>query len=254
MIYIHTYTHTHIYRERELIVIYLFCCHLDCGNYQRGGIDLVFVLDDSGSITNTGFDFTKKFITDISSALDIGLQINLVGVILFGTSTSIEFSVIQYTDKASLLAAIDNLSYRGGYTNTHAALDLLRTAGLPGGALSLRSGFTHVAIVITDGRSSDENATLTAASALHSSNIYDQVYAIGVDRADVTELNAIASDPSLVFFTSNFDSDTVAALEQNVTQQLVPCVGKLSLQITYQIIKLNLILGLTCFITHHTHS
>ena len=211
------------------IVVNLFYSQLDCGNGQRGGIDLVFVLDESGSIGASGFDLIREFVANISSALDIGLQRSLVGVILFSNNANIEFSVTQHTDEASLLTAIDNLPYRGGGTNTATAIDLLRTAGQPGGALNLRNGFTHVAMLITDGRSSSQQATLTAASALHSSNIYDQVYAIGVSGAVATELNAIASDPSLVFFTSNFDSDSVAALEQSVTQQLMPCVGKFSI-------------------------
>ena len=163
--------------------------------------------------------------------MDIGLQKSLVGVILFSSSPRIEFSVTQHTDEVSLLTAIDNLPYRGGGTNTAAALDLLRTAGQPGGTLNLRNGYTHVAMIITDGRSNNQQATLTAASALHSSNIYDQVYAIGVSGAVATELNAIASDPSLVFFTSTFDSDSVAALEQSVTQQLMSCVCKLYYQL-----------------------
>ena len=211
------------------IIFNLFYCYLDCGNGQTGGIDLVFVLDESGSITASGFDLIREFVANISSALDIGLQRSLVGVILFSTSTHIEFSVTQHTDEASLLTAIDNLPYGGGGTNTAAAIDLLRTAGQPGGALNLRNGFTHVAMLITDGRSSSQQATITAASNLHSSNTYDQVYAIGVSGANATELNAIASDPSLVFFTSNFDSSSVAALELSVTQQLMPCVGELSL-------------------------
>ena len=159
--------------------------------------------------------------------MDIGLQRSLVGVILFGSDATAEFGVTQNIDEASLLSAINNLPYGGGSTNTAAALNLLRTAGQPGGALNLRDGFTHIAIVVTDGQSNDETATLTAASALHASNIYNQVYAVGVSGADDTELNAIASDSSLVFFTSSFDSNTIAMLEQSVTQQLMPCVGKL---------------------------
>ena len=166
----------------------------------------------------------RGFVANISIALDIGLQRSLVGTILFSTNAGIVFGVTQHTDEASLLTAIDNLPYNGGATNTAAALDLLRTAGQPGGALNLRNGFTHVAMLITDGRSNSQQATLTAASNLHSSNIYDQVYAIGVSGADATELNAIASDPSLVFFTGNLDSDSIVELEQNVTQQLMPCV------------------------------
>ena len=84
-------------------------------------------------------------------------------------------------------------------------------------------------MLITIIESNDEQATLTAASNLHSSNIYDQVYAIGVSGADATEPNAIASDPSLVFFISQPNTNGIAAVVQNITQQLMSCVGKLSI-------------------------
>ena len=86
--------------------------------------------------------------------------------------------------------------------------------------MDLRPGYVPIAIVVTDGRSNSQNATLAAATALHASNIYAQVYAVGVSGANPTELNAIDSDPSLVFFTSNFDSAAIAAIQQNLTQQL----------------------------------
>ena len=183
------------------------------------------MLDESGSIGASGFALLRQLVQQISTGLDIGLQRSLVGVIQFSGSVSLQFGVTQHTDQTSLLTAISNLPYRGGGTNTAGALDFLRTTGQPGGALNLRDGFTHVAIVVTDGVSSSQSATLNAASTLHASGIYDQVYAVGVSGADTTELNAIASDPSLVFFDSNFDSAAIAALEQSVTQQLMSCIG-----------------------------
>ena len=205
---------------------FTFVMQLDCGIGQTGGIDLVFVLDESGSIGAVQFNLLRQFAMQISRGLDIGLRRSLVGAILFASSPSLEFGVTQNTNQADLQAAIANLPYRSGGTNTAAALDLLRTAGQPGGALNLRDGFIHIAIVVTDGRSASLRLTMEAASALHASNIYNQVYAIGVSGADQRELQAIASDPSLVFFTSSFDSRTIAALQQSVTQMLMPCVGK----------------------------
>ena len=55
--------------------------------------------------------------------------------------------------QVSLLSAINNLPYRAGFTNTAIGLNLLRTAGQPGGALNLRDGFNHITILITDGES-----------------------------------------------------------------------------------------------------
>ena len=160
--------------------------------------------------------------------MDIGLQRSLVGVISFSDDAYFNFGVTQHTDQASLLTAINNIPYRKGFTNTAAALDLLRTAGRSNGALNLRDGFTHIAILITDGESNRGN-TGGAASRLHAANIYSEIYAVGVENADLDELNLIASERSLVFFDSDFDSAAISSLEQSVTQQLMPCVGKLSI-------------------------
>ena len=163
--------------------------------------------------------------------MDIGLQRSLVGVISFSTSVNFNFAVTTYTNEASLLSAIDRIPYRGGYTNTAAGLDLLRDAGQPSGPLNLRDGFTHIAILITDGKSNRGN-TSRAVSELHAANIYSEIYAVGVENADVDELNLIASEPSLVFFHSDFDSAAISSLEDSVTKQLMPCVGKLSIVAT----------------------
>ena len=68
-------------------------------------------------------------------------------------NANLNFGVAQHTDQGSLLSAINSLPYREGFTDTAAGLDLLRTAGQPNGALNLRDGFTHVAILIMDRQS-----------------------------------------------------------------------------------------------------
>ena len=153
--------------------------------------------------------------------LDIGTQRSLAGVILFNNNASVHFPVTQYTSASTLLPAINpGLPFHGGSTNTAAALDLLRTAGQTGGALQLRSGHPNIVIVVTDGESNDPEATLSAANTLHASNTYKQIYAVGVHGANITELKAIASDPSLVFFTSNFDTTAITAMQTYVTKEL----------------------------------
>ena len=180
----------------------------------------MFVLDTSNSITEARFQMIREFTEQISMLLDIGKTRSLVGVILVGNIAIVQFPVTQHTTASTLLPALNpGLPYSGGGTNTQAALNLLRTAGQTGGTLDLRPGYVPIAIVVTDGVSNTRD-TLAAASALHASNIYAQVYAVGVSGADATGLNAIASDPSLVFFTSKFDDAAIAALQQNLTQQL----------------------------------
>ena len=186
-----------------------------------GGIDLVFVLDVSGSIGASQFQLIREFTANLSKLLDIGPQRSLVGVVLFSTTARVHFPVTKYTNTFTLLPALNpGLPYIRGSTNTAAALNLLRTSGQPGGALGLRHGYTHVAIVVTDGKSDNGIATLNAASTLRTVGIYHQIYAVGISGANATELNVIGGDPLRVFFTSSFNSTAIAALQQSVTQQL----------------------------------
>ena len=120
------------------------------------------------------------------------------------------------------MSAINNLPYSGGGTDTDEALTLLLSSA-ENGALGLRNNFSKVAIVITDGESSSLSATLSAAAALHASNIFD-VYAVGVDGANLTELQGIASSPDFVFFTNSFNSTGLQQLQDRLIPQL--CDGK----------------------------
>jgi len=181
---------------------------------------VVFVLDTSGSIGNFRFQLFRDFVSGIATTLDIGLQESLVGVILFSTEASIQFSLVEHTDEASLLSAIDpGIPYKRGRTNTAEALRLLLSSARDG-TMGLRNGRPHIAIVVTDGESNNRNATITAASKLHADGSFNQVYAVGVGGANLTELRVIASDPSLVRSTSSFDASAVQALQYNITEQL----------------------------------
>ena len=186
------------------------------------------MLDASGRITDPNFQRIKEFVKDviIDSSLEIDEKKTSVGVILFSTNATIHFDVTKYTDEDSLFNAIDSIPYTTGSTNTAEALNLLNTSGQRDGELKLRKGSTRIAIVVTDGGSNDKSATRTAASTLHASNIFDQVYAAGVGLADDVELNTIASDPSLVFLISDFDSIALRTLNERLTYKLSKCIGK----------------------------
>ena len=57
-----------------------------------------------------------------------------------------------YTDKTTLLAAINNLRYYDENTNTASALSILLRS-TQDGTMGLRPGHLHIAILITDGYS-----------------------------------------------------------------------------------------------------
>ena len=203
--------------------------------------DFVFVSDVSISIGNdANFNIIRNFVRAISNFVTIGPNDNLVGKILFARHANLSFHVQEHTNAEDLTAAIDSIVYseipeldRTG-TNIPEALDLLRTAGRPGGELRFRDDpdITRVAVLITDGRPNtkdltgntrkeDAQDTEDAAARLHESGIYDQIYAIGIQgnkNISFKELKSIASDPSLVIVVQDFDAALFEELERNLTK------------------------------------
>ena len=193
-------------------------------------LDVVFVIDTSGSIGSSRFQLIREFTANITSELIRNSPESAVGVILFASSAYIRFSLQTYSSLNSLLSAINNLPYSGGGTDTDEALTLLLSSA-QNGVLGLRSDSTKVAIVITDGQSSSSSATLSAATALHASNIFFDIYAVGVDGADLTELQEIAGNPEFVFFTNSFNSASLQQLQDMLLSHL--CDGKYRIDNTY---------------------
>jgi len=142
-------------------------------------------------------------------------------VILFSNNAHIQFNVQAHTSLNTLLSAINQLPYIRGGRSTAEALALLLSSA-QNGALGLRSYSSRVAIVITVGRSGSPSATLSAAAALHASNIFD-VFAVGDTGANVTELQAIASNSEFVSFTNFYDSSDFQQLQDRILLQFCAC-------------------------------
>ena len=182
--------------------------------------DVVFVIDTSGSIGSSRFQLIREFTANITAKLIHYSPQSAVGVILFASYPYIRFNLQTYTNLNSLLSAINRLPYNGGSrTDTDEALTLLLSTA-QNGVLRLRSNSSKVAIVITDGQSNTPSATLSAAAALHASNIFD-VYAVGVGGAYLSELEGIASSPEFVFFTSFFNSTSLQQIQNRILPQFL---------------------------------
>jgi len=201
-----------------------YCCFhfLECRCSFNAPLDLVFVIDESGSIGSSRFQLIREFTANIVADVVGSSPQSRVGVILFDNVARIQFDLEDHTSLSTLLRAINpGLPYNGGGTDTAEALRLLLSSA-QNGRLRIRSGVPNVAIVITDGRSNSRSATASAAASLRTSNLFD-VYAVGVDGADISELRTIASDPEFVFFSNQFNSIGLRQLQQSILETL--CSG-----------------------------
>lgn len=172
---------------------------------KEGKADIMFVLDESSSVDQENFETMKTFVQNVVSDLPIGSDSVNVGLLKYGFGVHEEFDLNKYQDPTSLKNAINEVDYVGGITNTHKALDYIRTDSFtaPKGD---REDAPNIAILITDGKSTDKQKTMEAAERLKAAGVI--VFSIGIDKADEEELKAIASNPSseYVFFVESFSS------------------------------------------------
>ena len=195
------------------ILIYLY---IGCDS----GLDIVIVLDASGSIGPGNFVTMKDFVNNIISKFEIGADKTRVGVIRYASSASIVIPLGSINNDLLLNTSIANIVYTGGLTATYLALNLLDTAF---SNARTSQGVPRVAIVFTDGKSNSPSLTIQAAQAVHSTGIV--VYSFGIGSGiDINELNAVASSSSNVFVISNFSPSQFAT--KLVPLQTSSCTSK----------------------------
>lgn len=179
--------------------------------------DFVFIVDESGSIGSENFDLVRSFLLSIVSGFDVGDKRVRVGIVTYSDRATALVYLNSFNETDSLLNFIKILPYRGGGTNTGAALDFTRENIFTEDAGSRKDkGVQQVAVVITDGKSQD-NVT-EAAAALRRAGV--TVYAVGVQSANEAELNQIASHPpnKHVFIVDTFDK--LKGLKKNLQKTL----------------------------------
>jgi len=122
--------------------------------------DIVFVVDESGSVGTDNFDEIKSFLSMFVGTLPIDSGHARVGVVTFsGTvNTAQAFNMDAHSTVADVQAAIAALTYKAGATRTDLALAYVRTTMLTAGAGD-RSTHPNVVIVMTDAKSNQADPT-----------------------------------------------------------------------------------------------
>ena len=165
--------------------------------------DLVFVLDESGSVGETNFLLQNEFVARFVDGFNIGKTATQVAVMTFSSSMVVEFYLNKYHDKARLIEAIKHINYsHPALTLTHTALKIARTEML-NVTNGRRPDALPFVIVVTDGKSTVTPLTIAEAKKLHAMNV--TVFAIGISsKVNEAELRGIASNPKNVIIVEDF--------------------------------------------------
>ncbi|KAI3369739.1 hypothetical protein L3Q82_024405 [Scortum barcoo] len=169
---------------------------------KSGPVDLIFLIDSSRSVRPHEFETMRKFMIDILDTLDIGLNATRVGVVQYSSQVRSEFSLKTHAKLDAMVKGINQIIPLAQGTMTGLAIKYVMNV-----AFSAEEGdrpkVPNVAVIVTDGRPQDRVAEVAAEA--REKGI--EIYAVGVARADMTSLRAMASPPfeDHVFLVESFD-------------------------------------------------
>ncbi|XP_068425551.1 collagen alpha-6(VI) chain-like [Clinocottus analis] len=175
--------------------------------------DIVFIVEESGSNETNNFQLVRTFLHSVVSGLEVSPSRVRVGIVTYNETSTAQVYLNTFNDKKELLKFIKILPYRGGGTNTGAALEFTlekifieEKGSRKEKGNGKGKGAQQVAVVITEGKSQDSvsNASLNLRRAGVT------VFAVGIKKANKTELEVIASHPSNKFV---FNVDSFIELE-----------------------------------------
>ncbi|XP_052771155.1 sushi, von Willebrand factor type A, EGF and pentraxin domain-containing protein 1-like [Mya arenaria] len=178
----------------------------------RKSIDLLFVIDSSGSVGIEGFNNTKEFL--INLIREFPADRTRVGLMFFADTANIVFNLNEYvTNSQGMIDAIKNVTYEGGATKTYDGLQLARETMFTA-ANGMRDNASRILILLSDGQSDDVNRTIAQAEMLKNTSV--TIYTVGVgDYANELELGPVASPRAGSFNeTYYFPVDNYANIDQ----------------------------------------
>ncbi|XP_034088128.1 matrilin-3a isoform X3 [Gymnodraco acuticeps] len=156
-------------------------------------LDLVFIIDSSRSVRPGEFEKVKIFLADMVDTLDVGAEATRVAVVNYASTVKIEFVLKNYFNKPDMKKAITRIEPLAAGTMTGLAIKTAMNEAFTeeSGARPRSRKITKVAIIVTDGRPQDQVEEVSAVA--RASGI--EIYAVGVDRADMRSLQQMASIP-----------------------------------------------------------
>ncbi|KAK3085785.1 hypothetical protein FSP39_008672 [Pinctada imbricata] len=210
-----------------LLIDYSYIYFTDCSTQSKH--DVIFVVDESGSVGAANFQKTKDAIKKVLVSLDIDSGLIRVGILCYSSSNRIIFHLEDHdSDLASALTAVDNIVYQKGGTYIATAMKKARQDMFVSNKGD-RTDASNIMVVMTDGISYDDYSEEDEANLCRAAGIKVASVAIG-SNLDETMLRNIAYSESW-YLQTDFDSlgdDFVTLMEA-----LGPCPSGIQCKIIF---------------------
>lgn len=192
------------FRFSKLLLVSLISCYTaDLAQFCLDReINVVYVLDGSGSVGAANFEVAVDLVKAITSYLDLhGWASSNLGaeVALEQYSTNYYYELGQrfYGDLDDFNKEIDKMRYRTGGTHTKEAIEFVQSNIFPTIPIH-RVNYSTAVIVLTDGEATSGDPGPAADVLRRDNNTYFFSVGVGVD-ANTTQLIGIANEPAAYY-------------------------------------------------------
>nr|XP_054930144.1 sushi, von Willebrand factor type A, EGF and pentraxin domain-containing protein 1-like [Dermacentor andersoni] len=167
--------------------------------YARTRNDIVFVLDESGSIGEDNFPAERNFAEMTARLVTVSPDFSRLAVVTYGSDNKLHINHISDGGggMCSFLHELNTIGYRGGGTMTREALKLANSLLQQG-----RLGVHKIIILISDGRADSGNKPNDFARELKRSGVI--IFAVGVASINRAELEEVATSPKHIYMLTSF--------------------------------------------------
>lgn len=163
------------------------------------------MIDSSRSVRPFEFETMRQFLVGLLRNLDVGLNATRVGVIQYSSQVQSVFPLGAFSRREDMERAIRAVVPLAQGTMTGLAIQYAMNVAFSEaeGARPSEERVPRVLVIVTDGRPQDRVAEVAAQARARGI----EIYAVGVQRADVGSLRAMASPPldQHVFLVESFD-------------------------------------------------
>ena len=192
-------------RKSSLFVFLLHLFNISLSMRCASKRDIVFILDESGSIFPEQYQTAKAFLKQIVNEIAVGIDESWLSLVRYSDDVTI---YMKNEIRPTVFARkIDEMVQKRSFTNTGTALDttITKVAG------SLRRNFDDLSamtvfILITDGVTSQNDVDNLDRAIKRMNRVLTKNFlsiAVGVgDQTNITELERIASGKDFVFQTT----------------------------------------------------
>ncbi|XP_045153631.1 collagen alpha-5(VI) chain [Echinops telfairi] len=185
--------------ESELI--FRVCTVDECKGIQL--LDVVFVLDNSGSISEEQLQSMMNLTIHLVEKANVASDRVQFGALKYSDHPETLFYLNTYSSRKGITENLRRRRATGGSTYTAKALDYSNTLFTEEHGSRLRQGVKQILIIITDGVSHDRDHLNHTALKLREKGI--TIYAVGVGKADRDELEMMAGSKENAIHVENFD-------------------------------------------------